>query len=68
MSTLYFVLLIVGILLFGIVVGIISYIFSSMQNRNIPTDFCSRDSVFSKFDHHEISIDKVCKKFKLLDM
>ena len=42
MTTLHFVFLMIGILLFGVVVGIVSYIFSSIQKKNIPEDFSSK--------------------------
>ena len=57
----------IGILLFGVVVGIVSYIFSSIQKQNIPEDFSS-NCVYPKFDDHEIFIDEACKNFELLDI
>lgn len=67
MTTLHFVFLMIGILLFGVVVGIVSYTFSSIQKKNIPKDFSS-NYVYPKFDDHEISIDGACKNFELLDI
>ena len=67
MTTLHFVLLMIGILLFGVVVGIVSYIFSSIQKKNISDDFSS-NYVYPKFDDHEIFINEACKNFELLNI
>lgn len=60
MTILHFVFLMIGILLFGVVVGIVSYILLSIKKKNIPEDFSS-NYVYPKFDDHEISIDETCK-------
>ncbi len=65
MSTSLFILLMI-VFLFGIGVGIISYIFLSVKNT--PDDFFSSNKVNLKFSDYEISIDEACKKFKLLDI
>lgn len=67
MTILHFVFLMIGILLFGVVVGIVSYILLSIQKKNIPEDFSS-NYVYPKFDDHEISIDEAYKNFELLDI
>jgi hypothetical protein len=57
----------IGIIGFGVVVGIFLSILSSIQKKNIPEDFSS-NYVYSKFRDYEISIDEACKYFELLDI
>ena len=69
MSTLPFIILCIGIIFFGIFVGIVLAIFTRKQKENMPKSFCESNFIYGKFlDQDEISIDEVIKDFNLLDI
>lgn len=62
-----FILLLIGIFVFGSLCGIIGSIISNKKNKNIPESF-SDCKTYRKFtDQNDPSIDEVVKGFKLLD-
>ena len=69
MSTLPFTLLMIGIILSGGLIGVVLHLISKKQRENVPKSFCETNVTYSKFtDQNEVSIDKVVKNFKLLDI
>ena len=69
MSTLVFTIICIGIILLGAAIGVFLYIITPKQKNNISKSFCESNAICSKFtDQNEISIDKIIKNFKLLDI
>lgn len=68
MSTLPFIILCIGIIFFGVFVGIVLAIFTRKQKKYAKI-FCENNFIHGKFlDQDEISIDEVVKDFNLLDI
>lgn len=69
MSTLIFTIICIGIILLGAVIGVFLYIITPKQKDNVSKSFCKSNAICVKFtEQNEISIDKVIKDFKLLDI
>ncbi len=60
MSTLPFIILCIGIIFFGIFVGIVLAIFTRKQKENMPKSF-AKELLWKILDQDEISIDEVIK-------
>ena len=66
MNTVAFILLCLGIILFGLFIGLFLGILANIEEKKKKTDFfCEDNLIYGKFtDQEEVSIDEVVKRFK----
>lgn len=69
MSTLFFTLLCIGIILSGGLIGVLLHIIVKNKKKILQNFFCNNNGIYCKFvDQIEVSIDEVSKNFELLDI